>query len=193
PRIVSGIYRREIGENAAALAEAAGLVAGFEKNDGRRPRILVAKLGQDGHDRGQHVIASAFADIGFEVDVGPLFQTPEEAARLAVDNGVHVVGVSTLAAGHLALVPALKRALEANGRPDIMVVVGGVIPERDHAALREAGVTAIFPPGTPVAEAAVTLIRALNQRLGYEPSERANFPPGPVCSRPDPGRDPGTK
>ncbi|MCB1489802.1 MAG: cobalamin-dependent protein, partial [Bauldia sp.] len=127
---------------------------------------------------GQKVIASAFTDLGFDVVLGPLFQSPEEAARLAIDNDVHMVGVSTLAAGHLVTVPALKRALEAAGRPDIMVVVGGVIPPQDYEALRDAGAAAIFPPGSPVAESAVTLVDALNQRLGYEPSTLRNFPAG---------------
>jgi methylmalonyl-CoA mutase len=176
PRIISGVYRQAIGERNEAVAEVARLVSDFERNAGRPPRILVAKLGQDGHDRGQKVIASAFADFGFDVDVGPLFQTPEEAAALAVSHDVHVVGVSTLAAGHLTLVPALKRALEDSGRPDIMVVVGGIVPEKDYEALRDAGAAGIFPPGTVIAEAAATLIRDLNQRLGYEETSGANFP-----------------
>ena len=121
------------------------------------------------------MIASAFADLGFDVDVGPLFQTPEEAAQRAIDSDVHIVGVSTLAAGHLTLVPALKRALEAGGRPDIMVVVGGIVPERDYDALYEAGVSAIFTPGTVIADAAERLIRDLNRRLGYEQADRANL------------------
>ena len=124
------------------------LIDCFETEHGRRPRILVAKMGQDGHDRGQKVIASAFADLGFDVDIGPLFQTPEEAARQAVENDVHIVGVSSLAAGHLTLVPALREALEAQGRGDIMIVVGGVIPPQDYPALYAAGAKAIFGPGT---------------------------------------------
>ena len=143
------------------------LAAEFERNDGRRPRILVAKLGQDGHDRGQKVIASAFADLGFEVDVGPLFQTPEEAAALAIANDVHVVGVSSLAAGHLTLVPELKAELAKQGRDDIMIVVGGVVPPQDYAALMNAGAEAIFPPGTVIADAAEELIHKLNARLGH--------------------------
>ena len=158
------------------MAEVRKLVEQFEQAEGRRPRILVAKMGQDGHDRGQKVIASAFADLGFDVDIGPLFQMPEEAASLAIAHDVHVVGVSTLAAGHLTLVPALKRALEEGGRPDIMVVVGGIVPERDYEALRDAGAAGIFPPGTVIAEAAATLIRDLNQRLGYDETSAANFP-----------------
>jgi methylmalonyl-CoA mutase len=165
-RALQGVYRREVGMNdktARVLAE----VEAFAAAEGRRPRILVAKMGQDGHDRGQKVIASAFADLGFDVDIGPLFQTPEEAAKQAVENDVHVVGVSSLAAGHLTLVPALKAALAAQGRDDIMVVVGGVIPPADVPALMEAGAAAIFPPGTVIAEAASELLTKLGQRLGH--------------------------
>ena len=133
----------------------------FAEADGRRPRLLVAKMGQDGHDRGQKVIASAFADLGFDVDIGPLFQTPEEAARQAVENDVHILGVSSLAAGHLTLVPALREALEAQGRGDIMIVVGGVIPPQDYPELYEAGAKAIFGPGTPIAEAAIDILGKL--------------------------------
>ena len=142
-------------------------VAEFETQEGRRPRILVAKIGQDGHDRGQKVIATAFADLGFDVDIGPLFATPEEAARQAVENDVHIVGISTLAAGHLTLVPALKAALTAEGRGDIMIVVGGVVPPQDYEALKAAGAEAIFPPGTVIAEAAEALLDTLNRRLGH--------------------------
>ena len=133
----------------------------FAEHEGRRPRILVAKMGQDGHDRGQKVIATAFADLGFDVDIGPLFQTPDEAARQAVENDVHIVGVSSLAAGHLTLVPELKAALEAEGRGDIMIVVGGVIPPQDYDELRAAGAAAIFPPGTVIASAAGELLDQL--------------------------------
>ena len=126
--------------------------AEFEQEQGRRPRILVAKMGQDGHDRGQKVIASAFADLGFDVDVGPLFQTPAEVARQAVEADVHIVGVNSLAAGHLTLVPALRDELAAQGRPDILIVVGGVIPPQDFDELRAAGAAAIFPPGTVIAD-----------------------------------------
>ena len=143
------------------------LVAAFEDNEGRRPRILVAKIGQDGHDRGQKVIASAFADLGFDVDIGPLFATPDEAARQAVENDVHIIGVSSLAAGHLTLVPELSAALEKEGRGDIMIVVGGVIPPEDVAALIAAGATAVFPPGTAIPDAAQKLLDRLNERLGY--------------------------
>jgi len=159
-RTISGVYRDEIGrtgnvEHVRAAADE------FAREQGRRPRILVAKMGQDGHDRGQKVIATAFADLGFDVDVGPLFATPAEVARQAVDADVHIVGVSSLAAGHLTLVPALLKELAEAGAPDMLVVVGGVIPAADHAALREAGVAAIFTPGTVIADAALELIEAL--------------------------------
>ncbi len=139
----------------------------FEEAEGRRPRILVAKMGQDGHDRGQKVIATAFADLGFDVDVGPLFQTPEEVARQAVVADVHVVGVSSLAAGHLTLVPALKKALGDLGADDVMIVVGGVIPPDDVPLLKEAGAAEVFLPGTVIADAAQALLRTLAQRLGH--------------------------
>ncbi|MCJ2138129.1 methylmalonyl-CoA mutase [Methylobacterium sp. J-026] len=166
-RSISGVYKREVGGMSPVVEEVRALVEAFEENDGRRPRILVAKMGQDGHDRGQKVIASAFADLGFDVDIGPLFATPAEAARQAVENDVHIVGVSSLAAGHLTLVPELKAALTEQGRDDVMIAIGGVIPPGDYEALRAAGAAAIFPPGTVIAEAAVNLIRALNERLGY--------------------------
>ena len=143
------------------------LVAEFEDNEGRRPRILVAKIGQDGHDRGQKVIASAFADLGFDVDIGPLFATPAEAARQAIENDVHILGVSSLAAAHLTLVPELKAELAKQGRPDIMIVVGGVVPPQDYDALKKAGAEAIFPPGTVIADAAEKLLQSLKQRLGH--------------------------
>lgn len=142
-------------------------VEAFAKADGRRPRILIAKMGQDGHDRGQKVIATAFADLGFDVDIGPLFQTPQEVARQAVENDVHVVGVSSLAAGHLTLVPALREALASEGRADIMIAVGGVIPPQDYQMLLDAGAAAIFPPGTVIAEAAHALLGKLSTHLGY--------------------------
>jgi methylmalonyl-CoA mutase len=172
-RSISGVYKREAGAMSDKVGKVQKLVEAFEENDGRRPRILVAKMGQDGHDRGQKVIASAFADLGFDVDIGPLFATPEEAARQAVENDVHVVGVSSLAAGHLTLVPALKAALAAEGREDIMIVAGGVIPPQDYDALYASGATAIFPPGTVIADAAVDLIAKLNARLGYQGSAGA--------------------
>jgi methylmalonyl-CoA mutase len=172
-RAISGVYKREAGMENAAVRRVLELTAAFAAQDGRRPRILIAKMGQDGHDRGQKVIASAFADLGFDVDIGPLFATPEEAARQAVENDVHIVGVSTLAAGHLTLVPELKRQLVAQGRPDIMIVVGGVVPEQDCEALRAAGASAIFPPGTVIAEAAERLVAELKQRLGYSGARAA--------------------
>ena len=176
-RTISGVYRDEVGRGSrkpgaggsiTGMSEATRLVARFAEADGRRPRILVAKMGQDGHDRGQKVIATAFADIGFDVDVGSLFATPDEVARQAADNDVHVVGVSSLAAGHLTLVPALRDALADVGRPDIMIVVGGVIPPGDFEGLYAAGATAIYPPGTVIADAAVSLLHKLAGRLGYD-------------------------
>ncbi|MBL4786182.1 MAG: methylmalonyl-CoA mutase [Cohaesibacteraceae bacterium] len=166
-RSISGVYRQEIGQMNEAVQKVLSLVKTFERKDGRRPRILVAKMGQDGHDRGQKVIASAFADLGFDVDIGPLFQTPAEAARQAVENDVHIIGASSLAAGHLTLVPALHAALVEEGREDIMIVVGGVIPRQDFEELYAAGASAIFPPGTVIAEAAQDLIQDLNTQLGY--------------------------
>jgi methylmalonyl-CoA mutase len=166
-KAISGVYKREAGIMSDAVERIRKLVEEFEENEGRRPRLLVAKIGQDGHDRGQKVIASAFADLGFDVDIGPLFATPAEAARQAVENDVHIVGVSSLAAGHLTLVPELKAALAKEGRDDIMIVVGGVVPPLDYDALRAAGVAAIFPPGTVIAEAAEDLIKKLNLRLGH--------------------------
>jgi methylmalonyl-CoA mutase len=166
-KAISGVYRREAGM-ADAVERVQRLTQQFEADEGRRPRILVAKVGQDGHDRGQKVIASAFADLGFDVDIGPLFATPAEAARQAIENDVHIIGVSSLAAGHLTLVPELHAELAAQGRPDIMIVVGGVVPPQDYDALHKAGAEAIFPPGTVIAEAAQSLIGKLNQRLGHE-------------------------
>ena len=149
------------------VARAKAMTLAFEQADGRRPRILIAKMGQDGHDRGQKVIATAFADLGFDVDIGPLFQTPAEAARQAVENDVHMVGASSLAAGHLTLAPELINELKAAGRPDILTVIGGVIPPQDYPALEAAGVVAIFPPGPVIAEAAIKLLEKLNEQLGY--------------------------
>ncbi|WP_280493413.1 methylmalonyl-CoA mutase [Nocardia asiatica] len=166
-RTLSGVYRDEAGK-VTNITKASELVEEFAEAEGRRPRILVAKMGQDGHDRGQKVIATAFADLGFDVDVGPLFQTPEEVAQQAADNDVHVVGVSSLAAGHLTLVPALRQALADVGRPDIMVIVGGVIPPGDFDELYQAGAAAIFPPGTVIADAAIDLLKKLGAELGHE-------------------------
>jgi len=165
-KAISGVYRREVGM-ADAVERVQKRVAEFEDNEGRRPRILVAKIGQDGHDRGQKVIATAFADLGFDVDIGPLFATAQEAARQAVENDVHIVGVSSLAAAHLTSVPELKAELDRLGRPDIMIVVGGVVPPQDYEALKSAGAAAIFGPGTVIPEAAEALLDALNRRLGH--------------------------
>jgi methylmalonyl-CoA mutase len=166
-RTISGVYREETGQSGA-VERTRGLVAAFAEAEGRRPRILVAKMGQDGHDRGQKVIASAFADLGFDVDVGPLFQTPAEVARQAVEADVHIVGVSSLAAGHMTLVPALRDALAEAGRPDITIVVGGVIPPADVEPLRAAGAAAVFPPGTVIPDAASDLLTGLALALGHE-------------------------
>ncbi len=166
-RGLTGVYKREIPPDNELVARVAAMTADFARNEGRPPRVLVAKIGQDGHDRGQKVIASAFGDLGFDVVTGPLFATSEEVARQAREEDVHVVGVSTLAAGHLTQVPALIEALAAEGRSDVLVVVGGVVPHQDYQALNAAGVAAIFEPGTAIAEAAARLLDALNQRLGY--------------------------
>jgi methylmalonyl-CoA mutase len=165
-RTISGVYRDEAGASGP-LDETRRMAEAFEEAEGRRPRILVAKMGQDGHDRGQKVIATAFADLGFDVDVGPLFQTPDEVARQAVEADVHVVGVSSLAAGHLTLVPALREALAELGADDVLIVVGGVIPPDDVPTLKEMGAAAVFPPGTVIAEAAQDLLRTLSSRLGH--------------------------
>ncbi|MGX9884239.1 methylmalonyl-CoA mutase [Streptomyces sp. NPDC002276] len=167
-RTISGVYRTEAGDSPS-VERTRTLVAEFEEAEGRRPRILVAKMGQDGHDRGQKVIATAFADLGFDVDVGPLFQTPGEVARQAVEADVHVVGVSSLAAGHLTLVPALKESLAEEGREDIMIVVGGVIPPQDVPTLLEMGAAAVFPPGTVIPDAAYDLVERLATDLGHTP------------------------
>jgi methylmalonyl-CoA mutase len=165
-RSISGVYSEEVGADMIDVTEARRLTDELAELEGRRPRILVAKVGQDGHDRGQKVIATAFADLGFDVDVGPMFSTPEEVAQQAVENDVHVVGVSSLAAGHLTLVPALKEALDELGRSDIIIVVGGVIPPQDYDALRDAGAAHIFGPGTVIAVAAVELLEDLKSMAG---------------------------
>ncbi len=164
PRSLRGVYASSMGPGSDRVASVRARTDAFAAKEGRRPRILVAKMGQDGHDRGQKVIASAFADLGFDVDVGPLFQTPEETARQAVENDVHVVGVSSLAAGHLTLVPALRSALGALGRDDVLIAVGGVIPESDYDALRTSGAAAIFGPGTVIPDAADALLDQLDRR-----------------------------
>ena len=158
---LSGVYSREMGEDRTAVDRLRQRTEGFLALEGRRPRLLVAKIGQDGHDRGQKVIATAFSDFGFDVDIGPLFQTAEETAKQAIENDVHIVGVSTLAAGHKTLVPALCRELERSGRTDILVVVGGVVPPQDHQPLFDIGVVAIFGPGTVIHEAAADLLDRL--------------------------------
>jgi methylmalonyl-CoA mutase len=169
-RTITGVYRDEADKGQGSVGTM-GLVRDtadeFERQEGRRPRILVAKMGQDGHDRGQKVIATAFADLGFDVDVGPLFQTPAEVARQAIEADVHIVGISSLAAGHLTLVPALRAELAALGREDMLIVCGGVIPPQDYDALREAGAAAIFGPGTVIGNAALDLLTTLSARLGH--------------------------
>ncbi|HNJ77992.1 MAG TPA: methylmalonyl-CoA mutase [Marmoricola sp.] len=165
-RTISGVYKREAGANEA-VEKVLAATEKFATNEGRRPRILVAKMGQDGHDRGQKVVVTAFADLGFDVDVGPLFSTPEEVAQQAVDADVHVVGVNSLAAGHLTLVPALKKALADLGAQDIMIVVGGVIPPDDVPTLLEMGAAAVYPPGTVIAESALELLDKLAQKLQH--------------------------
>ncbi|CAN5136423.1 methylmalonyl-CoA mutase [soil metagenome] len=165
-KTVAGVYAKEAGKDAR-FARARDMVATFVENDGGPPRILIAKLGQDGHDRGQKVIATGYGDLGVDVTAGALFQTPAEAARDAVAANVHAVGASSLAAGHLTLVPELRAELEKLGRPDIMIVVGGVIPPGDVQPLIDMGAAAVYPPGSTVADTAVDLIEKLNQRLGY--------------------------
>jgi methylmalonyl-CoA mutase len=157
---VSGVYGAAFVQDSGWQA-LKGDIEQFEAEEGRRPRILIAKVGQDGHDRGAKVIATAFADLGFDVDIGPLFQTPEEAARQAIENDVHAVGVSTLAAGHKTLVPQLVKALRDQGAPEIVVVVGGVVPQQDYDFLKSAGVAAVFGPGTVISEAARTTLKAI--------------------------------
>jgi len=167
-RVISGVYSSEVAKDDA-FAKAQELADRFAEKAGRRPRILVAKLGQDGHDRGSKVIATAFADLGFDVDVGPLFQTPNEAARQAVENDVHILGVSSLAGAHKSLVPQVLEELHNFGREDIHVIVGGVIPPGDYDGLYEAGVTGVFGPGTVIAEAAQQLLRVLLDEVQPRP------------------------
>ncbi|MBI1362148.1 MAG: methylmalonyl-CoA mutase [Alphaproteobacteria bacterium] len=164
---IQGVYASGMTAKSDKVTTARAMADAFERSEGRRPRILIAKMGQDGHDRGQKVVASAFADLGWDVDIGPLFQTPAEAARQAVENDVHVVAASSLAAGHLTLVPELREALAKEGRDDITIVVGGVVPPQDYDALYKAGATAIFPPGTVIAEAAIELMEKLGVALGH--------------------------
>ena len=157
---ISGVYASEV-KNQESFKKAQTLSDRFAEMEGRRPRILVAKMGQDGHDRGAKVIATGFADLGFDVDIGPLFQTPQEVAEQAVENDVHIVGASSLAAGHKTLIPQLIQALKELGRPDIMVVAGGVIPAKDYEFLEKAGVAAVFGPGTVLSEAAIEVLEKL--------------------------------
>lgn len=161
--VIKGVYGGEMGEGSNAWGDIAAKVHDFEVRTGGKPKLLVAKMGQDGHDRGQKVIASAFVDMGFDVSVGPLFQTPKEAAKLAVENGVHAIGVSSLAAGHLSLVPALKKELKDQGGENIHIVVGGVIPPDDYDKLYDAGASAIFPPGTVISDAASVLLEKISE------------------------------
>ncbi len=173
-RLVTGIYSREAADDTA-VERARQSVAAFQDAEGKRPKILVAKMGQDGHDRGQKVVASAFSDLGFDVEIGPLFATPEEVADQAIASGVHIVGVSSLAAGHLTLTPALRLALTERGRGDIMIVVGGVIPPEDVQTLKEMGAAAVYPPGGVIADIAQSLLSALNEKLGYaQPARKAD-------------------
>ncbi len=165
-RAISGVYSSEFGQDEA-VAEVRALADRFEQQEGRRPRIMVAKMGQDGHDRGAKVISTALADLGFDVDIGPLFQTPEETARQAVENDVHIVGMSSLAGGHKTLLPKLISELDKAGRGDIMVVVGGVVPPQDYAELNDGGAAAIFGPGTVIPVAAKKLLESLSRRLGH--------------------------
>lgn len=165
---IQGVYIKEVQQGKVDVKEIKNLIDKFQKTEGRRPRILIAKMGQDGHDRGQKVISTAFADLGFDVDVGPLFQTPEETAKQAVENDVHIIGVSSLAAGHLTLVPELKDELKKLGREDILVTIGGVIPPQDYDKLFQMGVAGIFGPGTVIADAAKDLLIKLNLSLGVK-------------------------
>ena len=164
-RSISGVYSGEVGDSNEQVDLVRARVERFALLDGRRPRLLVAKMGQDGHDRGQKVIATAFSDLGFDVDIGTLFQTPEETARQAVENDVHIVGVSSLAAGHLTLVPALRDELARLGRSDVLIVVGGVIPPKDYQVLLDEGAIAIFGPGTVISTAALQLLDELERRM----------------------------
>jgi methylmalonyl-CoA mutase len=167
PKLVRGVYAAEAGAGPK-IDRARMMIAAFADTDGRAPSILVAKMGQDGHDRGQKVISSGFGDLGFSVDVGPLFATPAETAARAVKDKAHVVGASSLAGGHLTLIPELRAELKRLGREDIMIVVGGVIPPGDIQAVKDAGAALIFPPGAVVADAAIAILDELNRRLGYD-------------------------
>ena len=167
PQVISDVYEKDFGSSDPKIAKLREMIDRFSEREGRAPSIYLAKMGQDGHDRGQKVVATALADLGFDVVAGPLFQTPEEAAKDAIAAGAHIVGVSSLAAGHLTLVPELRDALAAEGKDDMMVIVGGVIPPQDFDALRDAGAKAIFPPGTVIPDAADELITTLTAHLGH--------------------------
>ncbi|MBS0316200.1 MAG: cobalamin-dependent protein, partial [Proteobacteria bacterium] len=163
-QMVSGVYAAAY-DSAEGWEKLKGEIAAFAESEGRRPRVMVAKLGQDGHDRGAKVVATAFADLGFDVDIGPLFQTPEECARQAIENDVHAVGISTLAAGHKTLVPAIIQALRDQGGGDIVVFVGGVIPQQDYGFLYDAGVKGIYGPGTPIPACAKDVLEQIKASL----------------------------
>jgi methylmalonyl-CoA mutase len=167
-KAISNVYKSTFGKDEEMIKEVETLITNFENSEGRRPRILLAKMGQDGHDRGQKVVATAYADLGFDVDIGPLFQTPAESAKQAVENDVHIIGVSSLAAGHLTLVPKLQEELKKYNREDILIVVGGVIPPDDYEKLYDLGVDGIYGPGTVITEAATDLLTKLNKKLGYK-------------------------
>ncbi|KAG0444441.1 hypothetical protein HPB47_013786 [Ixodes persulcatus] len=171
-RMVSGAYKSTFGEEDAEITAVIARVNAFQEQEGRRPRILVAKMGQDGHDRGAKIIATGFADMGFDVDIGPLFQTPEEVAQQAIDADVHVVGVSSLAAGHKTLVPELSRVLKSLNRPDIHIVVGGVIPPQDYDFLYKAGAAAIFGPGTRIPTCADQVLDLISGKSTKEEKQR---------------------
>ena len=166
-RTVSGVYGRHY-QQEEKIQEVRAMTEEFMEHEGRRPRILIAKMGQDGHDRGAKVVATAYADLGFDVDMGPLFQTPEETAKQAIENDVHVIGMSSLAGGHKTLLPQLKQELERLGRDDILIIAGGVIPKQDYDYLLRNGAAAIFGPGTVIPDAAVTIMEQIYKRLGYE-------------------------
>ena len=168
-RSISGVYSSEFADSEV-IQEVRRMTDDFEKREGRRPRIMIAKMGQDGHDRGAKVVATAYADMGFDVDVGPLFQTPAETAQDAVDNDVHIVGMSSLAAGHKTLLPQLVEELAKRGRSDIMVVAGGVIPAQDYQFLYDHGAACIFGPGTVIPAAAREMLQVLNKRLAAQES-----------------------
>ena len=159
-RSISGVYSSE-SKDDNSYKKACEMADEFARLDGRRPRIMIAKMGQDGHDRGAKVVATGYADIGFDVDIGPLFQTPAEAAKQAIENDVHILGVSSLAAGHKTLVPQVISELKTLGRDDIMVIVGGVIPSQDYDFLYKAGAVAIFGPGTVIPDAAIKMLQIL--------------------------------